>query len=65
MAAILGIAEALELEVVAEGIEEQHQYRQLCELGCQRGQGYLMARPLPWNCLQKLLIDKHQFSANL
>lgn len=61
VAAILGIAEALELEVVAEGIEEPGQYRQLCELGCLRGQGYLMARPVPWDKLQKDLIDGRQF----
>lgn len=65
VAAILGIAEALELEVVAEGIEGQRQYRQLCELGCQRGQGYLMARPQPWNQLQRDLVDGRQFQANL
>lgn len=45
--AILGIAEALELEVVAEGIETEAQRSRLRELNCHRGQGYLMARPLP------------------
>ncbi len=36
----------LGLEVVAEGIETEEQYRALQELGCQLGQGYLIARPM-------------------
>ncbi|PHQ25360.1 GGDEF domain-containing protein [Marinobacter guineae] len=60
VSAILGIAEALDLEVVAEGIENEDQYRKLCELRCHRGQGYLMARPAPWQALSGSLIDQHQ-----
>ena len=45
VSAILAIADALELEVVAEGIENAEQHAKLRELKCQRGQGYLMARP--------------------
>ncbi len=47
VAAILGIADALDLEVVAEGIETEAQKAKLTELNCHRGQGYLMARPSP------------------
>ena len=47
VSAILAIAEALNLEVVAEGIETESQRARLQELKCHRGQGYLMARPLP------------------
>jgi EAL domain-containing protein (putative c-di-GMP-specific phosphodiesterase class I) len=50
--AILGIAEALDLEVVAEGIETEAQRTRLQELNCHRGQGYLMARPLPLASLE-------------
>jgi len=52
VSAILAIAEALTLEVVAEGIETEIQKRKLQELKCHRGQGYLMARPSPLNQLQ-------------
>ena len=44
--AILGLAATLGLEVIAEGIEHQSQLHHLVELGCHRGQGFLMARPL-------------------
>ena len=33
------------LEVVAEGVETEAQYRQLLEMGCTRFQGYLFGRP--------------------
>ena len=45
--AIVRLAEALDLEMVGEGIEEQHQADALRAMGCSRGQGYLFARPLP------------------
>ncbi|MDO6441379.1 bifunctional diguanylate cyclase/phosphodiesterase [Marinobacter sp. 2_MG-2023] len=60
VAAILGIAEALELEVVAEGIETDAQYQELRELECQRGQGFLMARPQPWQQARMTIIDLYQ-----
>ncbi|WP_008311149.1 putative bifunctional diguanylate cyclase/phosphodiesterase [Leptolyngbya sp. PCC 6406] len=44
--AILGIAKALRLEVVAEGIETPSQLEQLQSMGCDFGQGYLFARPM-------------------
>lgn len=43
--AILGMAEALKLDVVAEGIETEDQLRALLDLGCETGQGFLFARP--------------------
>ena len=43
---IIGLAHSLSLEVVAEGIEREGQFERLIELGCDYGQGYLMARPL-------------------
>ncbi len=43
--AIVGMAEALGLSVVAEGVETPDQQAFLCALGCRRGQGYLFGRP--------------------
>ena len=45
--AIIGMAEALGLAVVAEGVETQDQRTFLASLGCRRGQGYLFGRPDP------------------
>jgi len=45
--AIQALAESLELEVIAEGIETDAQYVTLVELGCLYGQGYLFGRPQP------------------
>lgn len=38
--AIIDLGAALDLEVVAEGIDADHQLLELMQLGCRRGQGY-------------------------
>lgn len=45
--AVLALAHGLGIGVVAEGIETETQRRQLVELGCEHGQGYLFSRPVP------------------
>ncbi len=45
--AILGLARALHLDVVAEGIELPEQLTRLQESGCVTGQGFFFANPLP------------------
>jgi len=42
---IITLGETLGLEVVAVGIELEHQQRELIELGCVAGQGYYYSRP--------------------
>lgn len=44
---IVQLALSLEMDIVAEGIEEKAQMEALRELGCQYGQGFYMAKPLP------------------
>jgi len=44
--AVISVAKSLNLSVTAEGIETDAQLSQLQSLGCDRGQGYLFARPL-------------------
>ena len=56
-AAIIAIGERLGLEVVAEGIETQEQIDVLQELGCELGQGFLFARPMPHAALLAYLVD--------
>jgi diguanylate cyclase (GGDEF)-like protein/PAS domain S-box-containing protein len=47
VAAVLSLAEELELTVVAEGVESQRQQAELRELGCRFAQGFLYSRPVP------------------
>jgi len=54
VAAILGLAADLQLEVVAEGIERVDQRQVLRQMGCRLGQGYLFSRPLPAGQLGQL-----------
>lgn len=53
--AVIGLAGALGLGTVAEGVEHQGQLRLLRELGCEQVQGYLIARPLPSERARALL----------
>ncbi len=43
---ILALAEMLNLQTIAEGVENASQRKQLKKLGCDAGQGYLFGRPL-------------------
>ena len=45
--AIVSLAQALRLEVVAEGVEHAHQLGILRRLGCDAVQGYLFGPPRP------------------
>lgn len=45
--AIIQMARSLGLETLAEGIEDQCTADELLRLGCELGQGYLLARPVP------------------
>jgi diguanylate cyclase (GGDEF)-like protein/PAS domain S-box-containing protein len=46
MAAVIGLAHSLELEVVAEGVETEQQHAALLDLGCDGGQGYFWSTAL-------------------
>jgi diguanylate cyclase (GGDEF)-like protein len=52
--AIIRLAHALNMRVVAEGVEESKQVATLLRLGCTLGQGYLLAKPLPAKKAKKL-----------
>ncbi len=55
VAAAIAMGRALDMQVVAEGIETAEQVTDLRELACPLGQGYLFARPLPPEELDGLL----------
>jgi EAL domain-containing protein (putative c-di-GMP-specific phosphodiesterase class I) len=52
---IIELARVFDLDVVAEGIETEEQYRLLRQMGCRFGQGYFFARPLPVDEIGALL----------
>ena len=52
---IVNIGRALGMKVVAEGVETEAQREQLRRIGCDRLQGFLLARPLPFESVQASL----------
>jgi len=54
--AIVDIAEALDLRVVAEGIEVAGQVAELRQLGCRLGQGFYFAHPVASSELEELIL---------
>lgn len=53
--AIIALSRALQLNVIAEGIETEQQAAILVELDCTYGQGYLFSVPLPAHSIEHLL----------
>ncbi|HEC19342.1 MAG TPA: EAL domain-containing protein, partial [Gammaproteobacteria bacterium] len=53
--ATVGLAHDLGLEVVAEGVEDQHSQDELSRMGCEYIQGYHIARPMPHDELSTIL----------
>ena len=52
---IIALAESLNLDVIAEGVETQMQKEFLVENGCNHIQGYLNGKPMPKDEMQKML----------
>ncbi|MGC9524866.1 MAG: putative bifunctional diguanylate cyclase/phosphodiesterase [Limnospira sp.] len=55
--AIVNLAQTLEMTTIAEGIETPEQLFQLGQWGCDLAQGFLLAKPLPAETFQQLLIQ--------
>ncbi len=53
--AIIGMARALSLDVIAEGVENEAQLAELVRLGCDHAQGHLFSRALPAEKVTALL----------
>ncbi len=56
--AIVELGHTLELQTVAEGIERDSELAQFRALHCQRGQGFLFARPAASSEVEALLADR-------
>jgi diguanylate cyclase (GGDEF)-like protein len=59
--AIIVLARNLGLQVIAEGVETESQLEQLKDLGCESGQGYLFAAPMPFAQTLEFLRSEKSF----
>ena len=56
--AVIGIAKALDLEIVVEGVEDKETLDKLCAIGCNRFQGFYFAKPQAFNKFQTLFTQQ-------
>jgi diguanylate cyclase (GGDEF)-like protein/PAS domain S-box-containing protein len=57
--AIVRMAQALSIEVIAEGVETRRQLNALSALGCELGQGFYFHQPLTGEAVSELLRAEH------
>ena len=55
---LIGFAHAMNLRVIAEGVETANQFQRLKEMGCEFVQGYYIAKPLAPAAASELLAGK-------
>jgi diguanylate cyclase (GGDEF)-like protein/PAS domain S-box-containing protein len=57
---IIGMANNLRMNLVAEGIETEGQRNLLCVYGCETGQGYHFSRPLPVAAFEAMVVERRK-----
>ena len=62
--AVIGIANSLNLDVVAEGVETLEQLNMLHDLTCKKIQGYLISKPVPAEDFEQFLQKDWRFMAD-
>jgi diguanylate cyclase (GGDEF)-like protein/PAS domain S-box-containing protein len=60
--AIISLAHRLDMNVVAEGVENHEQHAILLNMQCQFGQGYLFSKPIAKNKVDNLIKEIVEFS---
>ena len=58
--AIISMTRVLGLSVIAEGVEDQAQYKFLQEIGCDAVQGFYVSKPVPASEFAALLVERRQ-----
>ena len=56
--AIISLAHSLDMNVIAEGIETEEQFEFLRTHGCDKGQGYIISRPISVEAIQEIIFNK-------
>lgn len=54
---VMHMAESLDLQSIAEGIETVEQWEMVRALGCELGQGFLFSRPVPPEEIPRMLLE--------
>ena len=62
---LVSLAQGLDKEVMAEGLESEAQFARLCGLGCGFGQGCLFAKPLLLKEAEELLRRNPRWEAKV
>jgi EAL domain-containing protein (putative c-di-GMP-specific phosphodiesterase class I) len=62
---IIHLSHQMNIQVVGEGVETEATWRQLRSMGCERAQGFLIARPLPAREVPAWLASWNQRSRDL
>ena len=65
VAAIVGMAQALDIKIIPEGVENTNQSDYLESLGCQTMQGYLFSKPVSMETFLGLVASQHEGSSSL
>ena len=55
ISSVTQLAKSMEIEVTAEGVETEEQYKFMRDLGCDMIQGYYFAKPMPVEEFDKLI----------
>ncbi|MEI6031699.1 MAG: bifunctional diguanylate cyclase/phosphodiesterase [Synechococcaceae cyanobacterium ELA739] len=61
--AVIGVARALDIDLVAEGVETERQLEMLVDLGCDYVQGYLFGRPCDVDTARSLLHPQERLAS--
>ena len=62
--AIIALGKALDLQIVAEGVETDQQYAKVRKLGCDLVQGFFVAKPMPAERFRRW-VDGHEDTQSL
>ena len=58
LASIVHMAKLIGIQTLAEGVETEEQYAFLHSIGCDKVQGYLIGRPMPYEDCQRYVAEK-------